>query len=361
MGPDKPVIAFEPTHFQEWIDQIKKDLRDKNLSEMDWKIDAQISMSPFQHPERHQGDNIISTKRNTWQIGRQIDLSRHNLKDANNVLITALANGLNAPEIIFQQPLFLPDFGILLDQVREDYISFIFTFQDYPTLETTLLEYDQYLTAKNAIKESNSLHLNFSRDPLELTDLFLQFHDEYPKWRFFAVNEHGFVDDQSKIISSSKCIQASIDLLKSLALATGIQPDSLINRLGWYLESSRVFYVDLCRLRAMRWAWGLLLESWNQESYVKPYFDISIPQLNNDPNLALIEATAQAMSNAWGGADRITILMDQPDHQRLGQNIQSIMQLESKIDQLVDPAQGSYYLERLTEKIADSIWSKIVL
>ena len=361
MGPEKAMTSFVPVSVQEWIEQIKKDLKGGDIGALDWEIDSEISISPFQHFEWHKGDNPIHWHQHSWQIGQRFHLADNSLTELNHILVNALEKGLNAPEIVFDQPAYLKDYTALFRNVREDYISCTFTFNDLSTLNTSLLEYDQYLTAHNVIKDSNRLHIKYHGDQLQLSELYLKLKDIYPNWRFFAIFESTSGQDVSRTISSSKCIQSTVDLLKSLALAMNISPAHLISRVGWYLESSISFYIDLCRIRAMRWVWGLILESWDQEKYVEPHFDVHIPQRNLDPNLALIEATTQAMSSAMGGAHRISILMDHLDYQRLGRNIQSIMQLESKIDRLKDPAEGSYYLESLTDKMARTIWARILL
>ena len=39
-------------------------------------------------------------------------------------------------------------------------------------------------------------------------------------------------------------------------------------------------------------------------------------------------------------------------------NIQQLLQLESYMDRVIDPAAGSYYVEQLTDQLAERAWGK---
>jgi len=69
------------------------------------------------------------------------------------------------------------------------------------------------------------------------------------------------------------------------------------------------------------------------------------------------------MSAAMGGVDSMTLLpFDEtyrlPDEfsYRLSRNIQLVLQEESRLHLVNDPAAGSYYIEQITHKMADAAW-----
>ena len=84
-----------------------------------------------------------------------------------------------------------------------------------------------------------------------------------------------------------------------------------------------------------------------------------------DPNTNMIRATTQAMSVVLGGVNRLTVLPSdaiegEPTDfsRRIARNVQHLLTMESFMDRVVDPAKGSYYIEKLTEKIAEAAWSE---
>ncbi|NJN34673.1 MAG: hypothetical protein HC817_10895 [Saprospiraceae bacterium] len=64
------------------------------------------------------------------------------------------------------------------------------------------------------------------------------------------------------------------------------------------------------------------------------------------------------MSATMGGVDLISIELGKNSDfdRRIARNVLNIMQLESYLDRVIDPAAGSFYFETLTENIAESAW-----
>ena len=80
----------------------------------------------------------------------------------------------------------------------------------------------------------------------------------------------------------------------------------------------------------------------------------------------MIKAATQTMAAAIGGADLIYVLP--ADYQqkgestsfsrRIARNVQHLLQMESHLDQVIDPAAGSYYIERLTRHLCEEAWQE---
>jgi methylmalonyl-CoA mutase len=83
------------------------------------------------------------------------------------------------------------------------------------------------------------------------------------------------------------------------------------------------------------------------------------------PSVNMLRATIACFAAAVGGADAITVLPHDAlsaavpsDHgRRLARNTQSVLALESHVARVIDPAGGSWYVERLTDELADAAWT----
>jgi methylmalonyl-CoA mutase len=82
-----------------------------------------------------------------------------------------------------------------------------------------------------------------------------------------------------------------------------------------------------------------------------------------DPQVNLLRGTTEAMSSVLGGADLITVLpFDHPYGKssafsdRVARNVQIILRDEAYLDRVADPASGSYYIESLTDSLAEKAW-----
>jgi len=78
----------------------------------------------------------------------------------------------------------------------------------------------------------------------------------------------------------------------------------------------------------------------------------------------MLRTQTEAMSAALGGVDSLTVLPfnyvyeDPTDFsERIARNQQSLLKDECHFDAIVDPAAGSYYIEQLTDKIAETSWN----
>jgi methylmalonyl-CoA mutase len=83
-----------------------------------------------------------------------------------------------------------------------------------------------------------------------------------------------------------------------------------------------------------------------------------------DPWTNMLRTTAACASAAFGGADAITVLpftwaLGDADRfaRRAARNTQLVLQEESSLGRVVDPAGGSWYVEKLTAELAQKAWT----
>ncbi|MDQ1721049.1 MAG: methylmalonyl-CoA mutase, partial [Pseudonocardiales bacterium] len=84
-----------------------------------------------------------------------------------------------------------------------------------------------------------------------------------------------------------------------------------------------------------------------------------------DPWVNMLRATIGCFAAAVGGADSITVTpfdaaigLEDDFGRRIARNTQSILHDESSLARVLDPAGGSWYLESLTEQLAEVAWDK---
>ena len=81
----------------------------------------------------------------------------------------------------------------------------------------------------------------------------------------------------------------------------------------------------------------------------------------------MLRTQTEAMSAILGGTDSLTVepfdtTFRQPDEfsERIARNQQLILKEESYFDKVADPSAGSYYIENLTQLIAENGWKLFV-
>ncbi len=85
-----------------------------------------------------------------------------------------------------------------------------------------------------------------------------------------------------------------------------------------------------------------------------------------DPWVNVLRGTLACFAASAGGADRITVLpydtplgLPEPFSRRLARNTQGLLAFESHVAAVADPAGGSYYVESLTDEMAQRAWARL--
>lgn len=129
------------------------------------------------------------------------------------------------------------------------------------------------------------------------------------------------------------------------------------------------YFLEIAKLRAARIVFQRFLNA-----YDVPCCDIFVRGVQapetRDPETGydnLLRATSVGAAAAIGGCDEIILqphaVGSSPNarHARqLCRNVQLILQAESHLNRVIDPARGSYYLEVLTQQLVEKSWSRFL-
>ncbi len=147
----------------------------------------------------------------------------------------------------------------------------------------------------------------------------------------------------------------------------GLKIDEVAKRMKFTFGISSFYFMEVAKLRAARMLWSKILEAFEvNEENRKIFIHAKTSNLNQtyfDPFVNSLRTTTEAFSAIVGGVDSIhTNTYDESFNvsddfsKRLARNTQIILKEESHLDQVIDPAGGSYFVEKLTNDIAEAAW-----
>lgn len=128
------------------------------------------------------------------------------------------------------------------------------------------------------------------------------------------------------------------------------------------------YFLEIAKFRAVRILWKMITDAYgaDQPDTFTAYLHGRSSGWNKtlfDPHTNMLRTTTEGMSAAIAGCDSVTLdpfdsTYRQPDDfsQRMAQNTQTILKEEAYLNKVEDPAAGSYYIEVLTDKIAQAAW-----
>lgn len=155
-------------------------------------------------------------------------------------------------------------------------------------------------------------------------------------------------------------------------VAGGLDVSTAAGQIVFELAADVDVFATIAKLRALRHCWSTVLEA----SGLK--VDAQFPGLVQveahaggrwltvvDPWVNLLRGTSASLGAVVGGADALTVSafdsaagLPSDLGRRLARNTQLLLQDESGIGRVLDPAGGSYYVESLTDQLAVEGWKQ---
>jgi methylmalonyl-CoA mutase len=154
-------------------------------------------------------------------------------------------------------------------------------------------------------------------------------------------------------------------------LATGMKIDEFAPRLSFFWAIGMNHFMEIAKMRAGRMLWAKLLKQFSPQDEkslaLRTHCQTSGWSLTEqDPFNNVARTCIEASAAAFGGTQSLhtnaldeAIALPTDFSARIARNTQIFLQEETKICKTVDPWAGSYYVESLTNEIAQNAWKLI--
>jgi len=155
------------------------------------------------------------------------------------------------------------------------------------------------------------------------------------------------------------------------ALDTGLDIDEFAGRLSFFFAIGMNFFMEVAKLRAARLLWHRVMTQFEpakpQSLMLRTHCQTSgVSLTEQDPYNNVVRTAFEAMAAVLGGTQSLhTNAFDEAlglptdFSARIARNTQLILAEETGVTHVVDPLGGSYYIEALTEALAERAWTII--
>lgn len=386
--------TFPAVSTSEWEARITEDLKGADYyKRLVWKTSEGFDVKPYYRDENIQdiaainslpgeypfvrGNDTIS---NDWQI-RQ-DIETDDSQEANRLAIDAIKRGATSLGLVSADLENTSDVEELLKGISPLEVEINYgAAPSYPSLIKVIAAFAS--SKKLAVEK---LKGSFDFDPIsylllngdfwksEKSDLaqvvsMLKLGIELmPSMKVINVNGHYFNSAGATLVQELGFSLASGNEYLALATSGGLTADEIAPRMMFSFGVGSNYFMEIARLRAARMLWAKIVEQYKpkNETSMKMWIHCNTSAWNKtlfDPYVNLLRSTTEAMSAIIGGCQSLNILpfdtfYKDPDEfsNRLARNQQIILKEEVYLDKVIDPSAGSYYIENLTELIAEAAW-----
>ncbi len=187
-----------------------------------------------------------------------------------------------------------------------------------------------------------------------------------PRWNTTNFFGYGVEESGGSAVQEIGLMLAyGIDLVRSCARA-GMEADQVLPRFGFQIAQANDFFEQVCKIRALRRIWASTMqERFNasdpRSMHVRIHTHTSGVELTaQQPMVNLIRTTLHAFGAALSGTQAMEVsaydealAIPSEEAATLALRVQQVIQEETNITAVSDPLAGSYYVESLTNQLAE--------
>ena len=390
MASNKLLRDFPPVTTEAWETLINKDLKgadyDKKLV---WKPAAGLAVRPYYRADDLQ--NIEHTRSNVgefpyvrgtrpnnhWRI-QQSYCACADVRQANARALEGIAKGVEAVSFCVSRDITEADLRLLLGGICG---AASVNLEACGGCGIGLVS-----RAAAALKglgiDLNNVRFSVDANPLKMLTLTGNLNkDAFDKLAEAAKAAEGIKNFCSIGVSGAVLHNAGASVVEELAFALnmgseylaqladrGIKAGSIASRIRFTFAVGANYFLEIAKIRAARLLWANVASAYAPDDERSAAMNIHAVtsawnQTAYDAYVNMLRGTSEAMSAAIAGADSLEVLrFDQPFRQtsgfaeRIARNTQIILKEEARFDHVADPAAGSYYIEALTQSLAQEAW-----
>ena len=394
MATDKERLLseFPAISTQEWKDKIIADLKGADFDrKLVWRTNEGFNVNPFYRREDLEG---LSTPRvmpaeypyvrstrldNEWLVRQEIhvtDPQEANAKalDILNKGVTSLGFKLRRDQVNKET------LAVLLKGIMPEAIELNFSCC-YSVAVQLAEALAAYLTEAGANVAECKGSINFDPFKKQLVKgisnpqwvaactRLLEAIRPLPGFRVLTVNALNINNAGAYIYQElGYALSWGAELLDKLTEA-GFSIEELTSRIKFVFGVGSNYFMELAKFRAARWLWAEIVGAYGDQykgDAAKIYMHAVTSTWNKtiyDAHVNLLRTQTEAMSATLGGVDSLTVQPFDVTYQesdnfseRIARNQQLLLKEESHFDKVIDPAAGSYYIEHLTNALAEQAW-----
>ncbi len=302
----------------------------------------------------------------SWRNAQKIIVSAE--QPANHFALEALNGGVN--EVIFDvSPIAQVDLEILLAEILLPYCAVSFICKENQAI-SLIHHYFEYAS-------KNDCDASVLAGSITLLDVFIP-NREILK-HLFTLTQHAPNFSVINLFSAEKTIidKYATLLLKATQvtdalLKEGIPIAQIIQKIQFTSALSNTYFLEIAGLRALRMLFTEIVKEYGLKDYksyqvhIQANTTISTDEKTaQEPDWNMLSNTTQAMSAIIGGCDVLCVI---PHNEgiselnsfsyRIARNVHNLLAEEAYFDKIVDAGAGAYYIDVLTDKLAEKIWEK---
>ena len=348
---------FDPISSKQWKQKIQFELKGADYNEtVVWNSPEDIKVKPFYHKDEFAKSFPIATKASEFKICQNIFV--YDIEKSIERALDSLNRGADSLRFSIDNESI--DITYLLEKLPLEKIPIYF--------HLSFISID-FVKKIEAFAKKNHTIIFCNLDPIGHLAKEGNWFTTLEKNNFETINVLASATESISLISINAALyqNAGANMVQQIAYSLA-HANEYFNRIKainkpivFEIAVGTNYFFEIAKLRALRLLFNLIAKEYNHN------LDCNIivsPTKRNktlyDYNVNMLRTTTECMSAIIGGADAIANLpydalyhKDNEFGDRIARNQLLILKNESYFDKVNNPADGSYYIENLTNQLAE--------
>jgi len=344
---------FESVSSKQWKQQIQYELKGADYNEtLVWESPEGIKVKPFYHSDERDF-NFESAGSNGFKIIQNIYV--YDVKKSNKRAIDSLKRGAESVRFTIESEAVSLD--ELMENLPKENVNYYFNL---------LFLSAEFVKKVSAFSNQNQFKIIILQDAVgQLAkdgNWFASLEKDFNELKLISDLNIPFLSCKTDLYQN-----AGANIVQQLAYSLAHvneyfnRIENISSQITFEVSVGTNYFFEISKLRALRLLFSSLAKEYNHT------FDCHIvvtPTKRNktlyDYNVNMLRTTTECMSAILGGADGISNLAydaiyhkDNEFGDRIARNQLLVLKHESYFNQVHNPADGAYYIETLTEQLAE--------
>jgi methylmalonyl-CoA mutase len=327
------------------------------------------------------GINRLGYVANSWKVSQELNIT--NLEEANSILKNDIERGQTMINLVLENSSIntLDDVRVLFEGIQLEklplfidtgmlsfpYISLLASYSNERKLSLEALRGTIGMDPIGTLVKEGKLSISHDKLFDLMANTINWSKENTPQLRTVLVKGQPYHDGGANAVQElAFTIATAVEYIQE-CLARGLTINDIARSFTFAFSVGANMFMEISKLRAARMLWTRIIEVYGGDqdaqkmqihartsAYTKTVYD---------PYVNMLRSSTEAFAAVIGGVDSLHVSsFDEPTRKsdsfsrRIARNTQLILQEEAHLNKVIDPAGGSWYVESLTNELAENAW-----
>lgn len=220
--------------------------------------------------------------------------------------------------------------------------------------------------------EEGVIPSNIERYVNEMFQIVKYSNKHTPEFKTIGIDAAKWHNAGANAVQEAAIALASAVFYVRLMINKGLTINEIAPNINFNFAIGTNFFMEIAKFRSVRIIWSIIVKEFGGNDESQKIFLNAVTsekeQTKLDPYVNMLRNSSEVFSAVVGGCDAITVNnfdaefgLPSEFSRRTARNIQNVIKYESHLDDSIDPAAGSYFIESLTNEMINKIWQEFLI